>query len=359
MTLVRQGLPHSLSPLSSSLAQQDPSSDFLAVSVHLASSSLTFLNLYVPPIRSSSQDTRSSFPVSILPDDGRTFIFGDFNAHHPSWDASFSGPDSSGAALFSWLSESSLSSLNDPLSSTFLHPSSGSRSSPDLSLAPSSLSPRCSWSLCPDLGSDHLPISVSVSLQRPSPRNTRPPSFNFSKAHWDVFSSFVTLHCPSPDVYSALSLSKATASFTSLLLDAARSSIPYGRTQHPPKAWWSAEVAEAVQARRRAHASVRPGDPASLRSYNEASARARSVIAAAKQASWQTTCSSLSPRSNPRRVFSLLRSLSDPHSSASRPTPTFPNCPSPSIPLPGLLPSCPPTFLALPLSLTAPRVDAS
>ena len=34
-----------------------------------------------------------------------------------------------------------------------------------------------------------------------------------------------------------------------------------------------------------------------------------SVIAKAKAEAWQTTCSSLSPRSNPRSVHSLLRSI--------------------------------------------------
>ena len=41
-----------------------------------------------------------------------------------------------------------------------------------------------------------------------------------------------------------------------------------------------------------------------------ASRRVSSVIAKAKAEAWQTTCSSFSPKSNPKSVYSLLRSVS-------------------------------------------------
>ena len=73
---------------------------------------------------------------------------------------------------------------------------------------------------------------------------------------------------------------------------------------------------------------------AAHRSYEDcqvfisASQRASSVIATAKTDAWQTTCSSLSPKSNPKSVHSLLRTIagSPSLSSSSR---NFPNCSSP------------------------------
>ena len=59
-----------------------------------------------------------------------------------------------------------------------------------------------------------------------------------------------------------------------------------------------------------------------------ASRRASSVIAKAKTEAWQKTCSSLSPRSNPKSVHSLLRSIAGSPSSPSS-SPNFPNCSSP------------------------------
>ena len=74
----------------------------------------------------------------------------------------------------------------------------------------------------------------------------RPPSFNFQKARWNDFALFFHPHCPYREECSSLSLFCAAAIFISLALNAAKSSISLGRIKHQPKAWWSAEVKEAV-----------------------------------------------------------------------------------------------------------------
>ena len=65
---VKQGL--SFSELStSSLSSLDPYSDYVEVNISLNNfSSLSFLNVYVPPIRSSTKDSRTNiFSLSVLP----------------------------------------------------------------------------------------------------------------------------------------------------------------------------------------------------------------------------------------------------------------------------------------------------
>ena len=149
--------------------------------------------------------------------------------------------------------------------------------------------------------------------------NKRPPSFNFQKARWDVFASYFDSHCPSAEEYS--SLSSAAALFTSLTLNAAKSSIPFGRIKRPPKAWWSPEVEQAVSERRKTFAAAHRSDE-NRQAYISASRRASSVIAKAKTEAWQTTCSSLSPKSNPKSVHSFLRSIAG--SPSSSPNCSFP-----------------------------------
>ena len=126
---------------------------------------------------------------------------------------------------------------------------------------------------------------------------------------------------PSAEEYSSHSLSSAAALFTFLALNVAKSSIPFGRIKRPPKAWWSAEVKEAVSERRKALAAAHRSDE-DRQAYISASRRASSVFAKAE--AWQTTCSSLSPKSNPKSVHSLLRSIVGSPSSSS--SPNFPNC---------------------------------
>ena len=164
LTLIHSDL--TFSPVSvSSLSSQDPYSDYTCVKVLFSNHSPPqFLNLYSPPIRSTPSDSRTkTFYPDILPNSPDTFILGDFNAHHPTWDRLIpSNPP--GNDLFRWITSSSLEIVNNPASPTLLHHSSGSRSSPDISLAPASLAPHCEWCTLPGLDFDHLPIEIVLPL---------------------------------------------------------------------------------------------------------------------------------------------------------------------------------------------------
>ena len=324
---VRQGL--SFSELStSSLSSRDPYSNYVGINISLNnSSSLSFYNVYAFPIRSSPTDDRTdSFSPSILSSSRNLFIFGDFNCHHHLWD-SRGTLDPRGEEVFDWVISSDLLPLNARVTPTLLPCSISSRSSPGISFASSSLVLSCSWEVLQDLGSDHLPILLSIPLSPVFSPNERSPSFNFQRAHRDGFASYIDCHCSSAEEYSSLSFSSVAALFTSLELNAAKSSIPFGRIKRPPKAWWSAEVEQAVSERRKAFAVAHRSDE-DRQAYISASRRASSVIAKAKAEAWQTTCSSLSPRSNHKSVHSLLRSIAGSPSSSSS-SPNFPNCSSP------------------------------
>ena len=124
-------------------------------------------------------------------------------------------------------------------------------------------------------------ILLSVPLSPVFCPNEHPLSFHFQKARWDDFAFDFDSHCPSAEEYSSLSLSSAGALFTSLALNAAKSSIPFDRIKRPPKAWWSAEVEEVASERRRAFAAAHRSDE-DRQAYISASRRASSVIAKAK-----------------------------------------------------------------------------
>ena len=102
-----------------------------------------------------------------------------------------------------------------------------------------------------DLGSDHLPILQTIPLSPVFRPNERPPFLKFQKACWDDFVSYFDSHCPSAKEYSFLSPSSAAAFFTSLILNAANFSIPFGCIKRHSEAWWPAEVEGAVSERRK------------------------------------------------------------------------------------------------------------
>ena len=101
-----------------------------------------------------------------------------------------------------------------------LHHSTGSRSSPDISLATASFAPHCEWRTFPRLGSDHLPIEIVLSLSPVRHPNTRPPKFNYKKARWDVYQSYIVEHLSSFDV-DAVNIYQAARSFSLFLVEAA------------------------------------------------------------------------------------------------------------------------------------------
>ena len=219
-----------------------------------------------------------------------------------------------GEEVFNWVISSDILPLNDPDIPTLLH-----RSSPDISFAPSSLALSCSCNVLQDLGSDHLPIFLSVPLSPFFCPNKRSTSFNFQKACWDDLTPTVLL-----PRNTLLSFSSAAALFTSLALNAAKSFIPFGCIKRHPKAWWSGEVEGAVSESRKAFAAAHRSDEGH-QAYISASWHALSVIGKAE--AWQTACSSLSPKSNPKTVYSLLCSITgSPFLSSS--SSNFPNCSS-------------------------------
>ena len=120
LILVRNDLTYT-SLSTQSLSSLDPSSNCLAITVKIKGASPIYLfNVYVPPIRSSSSNSRpKSFSPFLLPLSPITYVFGDFNNHTSSWE-SHSPEDQSGKDLFDWLVSSDLSPINSPEHHTLL-----------------------------------------------------------------------------------------------------------------------------------------------------------------------------------------------------------------------------------------------
>ena len=165
----------------------------------------------------------------------------------------------------------------------------------------------------------------SPSLQFVTSTLNPPPKFNYKKASWDVYRSYIAEHFPSL-VVDALNIHQAAHSFSLFLVEAAKASIPFGRLGRSPKAWWPQEAESAVRERWRARSKAHGSEAHRLR-YINASRRTPSVISRAKSATWQATCSNLSPSSDSRAVFRLLNAISGKKNISQ--DPSFPGCTSP------------------------------
>ena len=182
---VRGGIP--FSPLTDHLVA--PANDSTEVcGVHLLGKTpLTILNVYRPPIRRSQTDQRQDhFDPSALPISGDTIVLGDFNAHHPLWDHGCDVADSVGERLADWLDREDWAPVNtgEPTHSSYR---SGGSSAPDAAFCSRALAQRTTWSVGPDLGSDHLPMLLSTRTNPSRERAVRKPRWAFQKANWEAF----------------------------------------------------------------------------------------------------------------------------------------------------------------------------
>ena len=173
VTFVRQGLSFS-ELFTSSLSSLNPYSNYVAVSISLNnSSSLSFLNVYAPlfPLPRWMAEPIPSLPPFFPPPE--IFSFWGTTIAITSTRTQEVLPTPLGE-VFDWVISSDLLSLNDPDTPTLLHHSSGTRSSPDISFAPSSLALSCCWEVLQNLGSDHLPILLCIPLS-PTYHPNKPP----------------------------------------------------------------------------------------------------------------------------------------------------------------------------------------
>ena len=96
---------------------------------------------------------------------------------------------------------------------------------------------KCTWQTLPDLGSNPLPIFITIPTFPLINSISRSPSFNYNKALWDEYLFYIDTHCPPSSSSTTLSLSETTYTFTKLINDAAASAIPFGNINRPSKAW--------------------------------------------------------------------------------------------------------------------------
>ena len=147
-----------------------------------------------------------------------------------------------------------------------------------------------------------------------------------TKACWNVFAFYYDSDCPCAEECFSLFLSSSGTLFIYLMLNAAKFSILFGRHNRQPQAWWSPEVEKAVSKRPKAFAAANTNDE-DCQAYISAFQHVSSVTAKAKAEACLARCSSLffSPKSEPKSVYSLLRSFAGSSPSSS----SFPNCSSP------------------------------
>ena len=162
----------------STMSKNDPHLEELTISIAMDNTGLLITNVYIPP--ASSCNGRYSPPLDHLLTGTDSLVLGDFNAHHSLW---YSGTtDTRGNQLADSVSTSSFAVLNTD-SPTRL-PGSANPSSPDVSLASTSLITSSEWQTHTTMSSDHLPILIGLQTTATSSPARHRTYINLKKDDW-------------------------------------------------------------------------------------------------------------------------------------------------------------------------------
>ena len=177
----------------------------------------------------------------------KTILAGDTNGHSPVWVYEDTNP--SGKNIEELINSTNLILMQDDKSKpTLFHRPSGKTFRPDHTMISADLSEHCQVEVLEDMGSDHLPILITIQTKKGT-HTKREPRWNYSKADWDTYRNKTDEKFSQID--NKQSVEKQIEDFTASILQAAQCSIPKGtRKKHHPT--WSTELQEAINTRRKA-----------------------------------------------------------------------------------------------------------
>ena len=259
-------------------------------------------NFYLPPPNSSGQ--RIEFNPSIIPFSSSSLICGDFNAHHPVWDA-IQPEDSRGSDTLEWACSNNLHILNDT-SPTRHNRATGNGSSPDITVAGSTWANKCAWAVDNEEigGSDHLPIIITVhSKIKHQPITSATPRWRSNGIDWVKFREAVEKNISKSSSHS--SLKKRADSFTNAILKAAHKHV--GKVK--PKKRDNPRMTPKLQRLIKKRNSLRKSIGTKRKEWLAACTEVSKAKLESKAEQWEEIISSALGDINERGMWQLIKSL--------------------------------------------------
>ena len=232
-----------------------------AFAIKLASSggrTLTILNIYIPPTRENraDQERRVMEEVRQLPRGRDTIWVGDFNAHHPMWDAA-AEEDDLGGLLAEYLAEEQLVTLNTGEATWYARREGcRARSAPDITVVQAEMAARTDWRIHQDLSSDHLPIAIQWKMPFLGTSNPkRKVRANVAKTDWEKYK--VVLDEKMPRVEEAEDPREKYKNLAAVIQEAAREATPVSVCREGEDRWMTTEIKRTRRERNRLRRDLR------------------------------------------------------------------------------------------------------
>ena len=221
---IRESTTFSKQP-SSPEALSDPHLEELTIKADIGNTRFIISDIYITPASSCSNGYQSSIEHLLTTPD--SLILGDFNAHHPAWYSR--STHTRGKRMDDSINGSNVGILN--WDSPTRVPPNAEPSSPDVSLASTSLITSCSWQTLSTLSSDNIPILIILQMKTTSTPGLRRTYVNLKKADWDRYRQEVETALSKRSLPTDCQIDEKI--FRTVLLKAAPHHIPTGQHEEP------------------------------------------------------------------------------------------------------------------------------
>ena len=270
----------------------------VAVEVHI-NFKVTVCNIYNSRSHNLTQNSLQNL-IHQLP---QPFLFlGDFNAYHQLWGCPTN--DSRGAVLEGVIGSERLCLLNDGRPTRVGY---SSQTAIDLTISSPTIYTDFSWNVSnTPLDSDHCPITITLN---DSSSNTTETSLNLKGADWTLFRNSDAWHSlPSVDSTDNPDL---ITDFYQRIRRASSDSIPsFTPSKFYPKPWWTAELSTSRQTREHLYQQYRHRQTHdNMLRWKRARAKHKNLIKRAKQESFRTWVSEISPSLPISEFYKRINSL--------------------------------------------------
>ena len=277
----------------STMSKNDPHLEELTISIAMDNTELLITNVYIPP--ASSCNGRYSPPLDHLLTGTDSLVLGDFNAHHSLWHSGTT--DTRGNQLADSVSTSSFAVLNTD-SPTRL-PGSANPSSPDVSLASTSLITSSEWQTHTTMSSDHLPILIGLQTTATSSPARHRTYINLKKADWTGYKQEIERKLSSRHLPT--DCQKDEKLFRATLLKAASHHIPTGRRK-----LYTQQVPAEILAMMEERDDLRKQDPSSPR-LSTMSDEITKATSDHKRRQWREFVESIDHRTDSTKLWRTIK----------------------------------------------------
>ena len=246
---------------------------------------------------------------------GTTFLLtGDFNAHSPELDGKFhSASNTTGRAISELLLDDFFVLLNDTNIATYVDYRTGSLSCLDLIFASPNLVPGYSFAREMDVGSDHCPVTVSISLSPMRCLSNNPKRWILKNVDWDKWAkkipeSYIT---KPNDVETMNKEIVDRINHASNMLIKQTSGKKKFRKYTP---WWDNDCKDLISKRQKARKllELHPTEE-NLKNLRKVTAQAKYYIKKKKKESWKVYISSLKAETPVSQVWQKIAKIKGRH----------------------------------------------